>query len=128
MISKILFIKNKIKKFDKKIQVSGDKSLSIRWVLLASQALGKSKAFNLLMSEDVMAALDSVKKLGIKVKIYNTYCEIFGNGINGFKYKKNIIINAKNSGTLGRLILGLLIKTPHRIKLIGDKSLSKRDL
>ena len=127
MISKILFIKNKIKKFDKKIQVSGDKSLSIRWVLLASQALGKSKAFNLLMSEDVMAALDSVKKLGIKVKIYNTYCEIFGNGINGFKYKKNIIINAKNSGTLGRLILGLLIKTPHRIKLIGDKSLSKRD-
>jgi 3-phosphoshikimate 1-carboxyvinyltransferase len=127
MISKILFIKNKIKKFDKKIQVSGDKSLSIRWVLLASQALGKSKAFNLLMSEDVMAALDSIKKLGIKVKIYKNYCEICGNGINGFKYKKNIIINAKNSGTLGRLILGLLIKTPHRIKLIGDKSLSKRD-
>jgi 3-phosphoshikimate 1-carboxyvinyltransferase len=126
-MSKILFIKNKIKKFNKQIQVSGDKSLSIRWVLLASQAVGKSKGYNLLMSEDVLAALDSIKKLGIKVKIHKSYCEISGNGINGFKYKKNLIINARNSGTLGRLILGLLIKSPQKIKLIGDRSLSKRD-
>ena len=124
---KVLLIKKKIKKFNKQIQVSGDKSLSIRWVLLASQAIGKSKSYNLLMSEDVIAALDSVKKLGIKVKISKNYCEIFGNGINGFKYKKNLTINAKNSGTLGRLLLGLLIKSPNKIKLIGDKSLSKRD-
>ena len=41
--------------------------------------------------------------------------------------KKNIIINAKNSGTLGRLILGLIINTKFPIKLTGDKSLSKRD-
>ena len=79
------------------------------------------------MSEDVLAALDSIKKLGIKVKINKNYCEIFGNGINGFKYKKNLTIEARNSGTLGRLILGLLIKSPKKIKLIGDKSLSKRD-
>ncbi len=126
-MSKVLIIKNKIKDFDKKIKVSGDKSLSIRWVLLASQATGVSKAYNLLMSEDVLAALDSIKKLGIKVKIHNNYCEIFGSGINGFKYKKNLTIEARNSGTLGRLILGLLIKSPKKIKLIGDKSLSKRD-
>ena len=126
-MTKILIIKNKIKKFNKQIKVSGDKSLSIRWVLLASQATGKSKAYNLLMSEDVLAALDSIKKLGIKVKIQNKYCEISGGGINGFKYKKNLIVDAKNSGTLGRLILGLLIKSPQKIKLIGDKSLSKRD-
>ena len=126
-MQKILVIKNKIKKFDKKIEVTGDKSLSIRWVLLASQSTGKSKAYNLLMSEDVLAAINSIKKLGIKVKIYKNYCEIFGNGINGFKYKKNLTIDAKNSGTFGRLILGLLIKSPHKIKLIGDKSLSKRD-
>ena len=122
-----LLIKNKIKRFNKKIQVPGDKSLSIRWVLLSSQTTGKSRAHNLLMSEDVLAAIDSVKKLGIKVKIYQNYCEIFGNGINGFNFKKNLTINAKNSGTLGRLILGLLIKTPNKIKLIGDRSLSKRD-
>jgi 3-phosphoshikimate 1-carboxyvinyltransferase len=126
-MSKVLLIKNKVKKFNTKIYVSGDKSLSIRWVLLASQATGKSNGYNLLMSEDVLAALDSIKKLGIKVKIFKDHCEIFGNGINGFKYKKNLIIDAKNSGTLGRLILGLLIKSPQKIKLIGDKSLSKRD-
>ncbi|MDB4084023.1 3-phosphoshikimate 1-carboxyvinyltransferase [Candidatus Pelagibacter sp.] len=124
---KTLIIKNKIEKFNKQIQVSGDKSLSIRWVLLASQAIGKSKGYNLLMSEDVLAAVNSIKKLGIKVKMQKNYCEIIGNGINGFKYKKNLIINAKNSGTLGRLLLGLLIKSPKKIKIIGDKSLSKRD-
>ena len=126
-MSQSLIIKDKINKFNKKISVTGDKSLSIRWVLLASQATGKSKAYNLLMSEDVIAAIESIKKLGIKVKIYKNYCEIFGNGINGFDYKKNLTINARNSGTLGRLILGLLIKSPKKIKLIGDKSLSKRD-
>ena len=126
-MSNTLFIKNKIKRFNKKIKVAGDKSLSIRWVLLASQATGKSKAYNLLMSEDVLAAIDCVKKLGIKVKIHKSYCEILGNGLNGFKYKKGLTINARNSGTLGRLILGLLVSSPQKIKLIGDKSLSKRD-
>ena len=126
-MSNFLEIKKKIRSFNKKINVSGDKSLSIRWVLLASQATGKSKAYNLLMSEDVLAAMDAIKKLGIKVNIQKNYCEIFGNGINGFKYKKNLTINAKNSGTLGRLLLGLLIKSPQEIRLIGDKSLSKRD-
>jgi len=126
-MSNFLEIKKKIRSFNKKINVSGDKSLSIRWVLLASQATGKSKAYNLLMSEDVLAAMDAIKKLGIKVNIHKNYCEIFGNGINGFKYKKNLTINAKNSGTLGRLLLGLLIKSPQEIRLIGDRSLSKRD-
>ena len=45
----------------------------------------------------------------------------------GLEYKKNIVLNAGNSGTLGRLILPLLIKSPEKIKLMGDKSLSKRD-
>ncbi len=124
---KALLINKKIKEFDKQIQVSGDKSLSIRWVLLASQASGKSKGYNLLMSEDVVAALESIKKLGIKVLVHKDYCEIFGNGINGFKYKDGLTLDAKNSGTFGRLILGLLIKSPKKIKILGDKSLSKRD-
>ena len=122
-----LIIKKKIKKFNKTINVSGDKSISIRWVLFSSLANGISKAKNLLMSEDVIAALDAIKALGIKSKITKYDCKIFGRGLNGYKYKKNITINAKNSGTLGRLILGLLINTPYPIKIIGDKSLSKRD-
>ena len=38
-----------------------------------------------------------------------------------------MILNAGNSGTFARLILGLLVKSPFYIRLIGDKSLSKRD-
>ena len=125
-MSKII-ITNKIKSFDKKIYVSGDKSLSIRWILFSSLASGISKAKNLLMSEDVIAAIKAIKKLGIKVSIKNNICIIHGKGIDGYKYKKNLIINAENSGTLGRLILGFLINTPYPIKLIGDQSLSKRD-
>ena len=116
-----------IKPFNKKISVSGDKSLSIRWALLASQAVGKSRAYNLLKSEDVINTIKGLRKLGVKISIGKNFCEIDGVGINGFKYKKNLTINAKNSGTLGRLILGFLINTPHKIKLVGDKSLSKRD-
>ena len=124
---KVLKLKKIINPYNKKISVDGDKSLSIRWVLLASQAKGRSRAYNLLISEDVIAAIDCIKKLGVKVKLHKNYCEIFGKGINTFKYKKNLVLNAKNSGTCSRLILGLLIKSPNKIKLIGDKSLSRRD-
>ena len=126
-MTEYIYLDEKIKPYNKKIKVNGDKSLSIRWILLASQAIGKSKAYNILMSEDVLAAINAIKKLGVKVKMHKDYCEIFGNGINNFKYKKNLTIDAKNSGTLSRLILGLLIKSPKKIKIIGDKSLSKRD-
>jgi 3-phosphoshikimate 1-carboxyvinyltransferase len=126
-MSNSIKINGKINTFNKVITVSGDKSLSIRWVLLSSIAKGQSKAFNLLLSEDVMAAINAVKKLGIKVKLNRKFCTIFGNGPNGYNYKKNIIIDAKNSGTLSRLITGILIDTPYKIKIIGDKSLSKRD-
>ena len=122
-----IVIKKKLKNFNKKIVVSGDKSISIRWVLFASLASGNSKAQNLLISEDVKAAIKTVRKLGIKVISNNKFCKIYGKGINGFNYKRNLTLNAENSGTLGRLILGFLINTTKPIKLIGDKSLSTRD-
>ena len=122
-----IIVKKKIENFNKKIFIPGDKSLSIRWVLFSSIATGISKAKNLLLSEDVLAAIDAIKKLGIKVNNNKNNCEIYGKGINGYRYKKNLVVNAKNSGTLGRLILGLFINSPFPIKLIGDNSLSKRD-
>ena len=122
-----VIIKDKINSFKKSVSISGDKSLSIRWILFSSLADGISTSKNLLMSEDVFASINAIKKLGIQVKFKNNVCKIYGKGVEGYKYKKNLIINAKNSGTLGRLILGLLINTTHPIKMIGDKSLSKRD-
>ena len=122
-----IIVNKKIKTFNKEITVSGDKSISIRWILFSSIATGISKAQNLLMSEDVLAAIKAIKKLGIKVKFKKNECKVYGRGINGYQFKKNLTLNAENSGTLGRLILGLLINTKYPIKLIGDKSLSKRD-
>ena len=49
-----LKIHKPIKSFNKTLKIEGDKSLSIRWALLASQAKGKSVAYNLLKSEDVI--------------------------------------------------------------------------
>ena len=127
-MANIFVIKKKISSFCNKIvKVSGDKSLSIRWVLLASLAKGKSRSFNLLNSDDVKASINAIKRLGIKVKFNKNFCEIYGKGLDGYKYKKNIVLDAKNSGTLGRLILGLLVNSNEKIKIIGDKSLSKRD-
>ena len=101
---KPIIVKDKIKNFNKTININGDKSLSIRWALLASQAIGKSRAFNILRSEDVLNTLACLKKLGIKVVLNKKYCEIYGRGINGFIIKKNTVLNAGNSGTLGRLL------------------------
>jgi len=122
-----IIVNKKIKAFNKKITVSGDKSISIRWVLFSSLGNGISSAHNLLMSEDVITAINAIKKLGIKVQYNKRICKVYGKGVDGYQFKKGLVINAENSGTLGRLILGLLINTKFPIKLIGDKSLSKRD-
>ena len=120
-------IKKVISPFNKKIEVSGDKSISIRCVLLASQAIGKSKIYNLLESEDVINSLKAIKKLGISYKKIGKYYQIYGYGINSYQTKKKITINAGNSGTLARLILGLLVDIKKEVKIVGDNSLSVRD-
>ncbi len=122
-----IIINKKINNFKKKIFVSGDKSISIRWVLFASIASGISKAKNLLVSEDVLAAIKIIKKFGIKVIRKKGLFVIFGKGMNGYNYRKNTVLDAGNSATLGRLILGLIINSNTPVKLIGDRSLSKRD-
>ena len=127
-MSKKINIINTIKPFNKTIKIEGDKSLSIRWALLASQAKGKSRSTNLLNSEDVLSTLKCLKKLGIKIKLQKNVCEIKGLGLNGFKYKKNIKLNAGNSGTLARLIMGLSSSHPITTLYTGDSSLSMRPM
>ena len=122
-----VIINKKILKFDKIISANPDKSLSIRWALMAAQAIGKSKGYNILNSEDVNNTLKSLKKLGVKLKKRKNYCEIEGVGLNGFNFKNNTEINCENSGTLARLICGILAKTNKTVILKGDASLSKRD-
>mgnify|MGYP001412020823 CR=1 FL=1 len=61
-MSEFLTINNKIKPFNKKISIEGDKSLSIRWALLASQAIGKSRAMELTLTGDFMGAEEAANR------------------------------------------------------------------
>ena len=124
---KKLLITNNYNSFKKTISIDGDKSISIRALLLGSQAYGKTFIKNLLLSEDIINSINCLKKLGIKISLRKKDCYVYGRGLNRFTYKKNIVLDAGNSGTFARLVLGLLIKSPYYIKLIGDKSLSRRD-
>ena len=126
-MGKKLLIDKKYNPFKKTISIDGDKSISIRTLLLGSQACGKTSIKNILLSEDILSSINCLKKLGVKISLNKKNCTIYGKGLNGFNYKKNIVLDAGNSGTFARLILGLLVKSPYFIKLIGDESLSKRD-
>ena len=85
-----IIIKDKIKNYNKIIKVSSDKSISIRTILLASQAVGISRISNLLESEDVLNAIKSIKKLGIKCNKVNNIYYIHGFGLNGFIERKSV--------------------------------------
>ena len=128
-MSKFIIIKNKINLFKRKyISVPGDKSLSIRFILLSSLSKGKCIAYNLLKSDDTLDAIKCMKKLGVKINFRKSRCEVFGKGLFGLKYKKNLILDAGNSGTTARLLCSVLIDTNYPIKIIGDRSLMKRDM
>ena len=79
-MNNIVSIKKTINSFNDTLEIEGDKSLSIRWALLASQAIGKSSARNILRSEDVFSTLRCLRKLGVKIKLTKNKCIIIGVG------------------------------------------------
>tara|TARA_B100000029_G_scaffold459189_1_gene489118 strand:+ start:73 stop:1422 length:1350 start_codon:yes stop_codon:yes gene_type:complete len=124
-----IVINKKIKKFDKLILVEGDKSISHRALLIASQCLGTSVIKGLLESEDVKNTIVCLKKLGVKIFKNKNRHIVCGNGFGSFKKPKNNELYMGNSGTLARLILGIIATHPNlSIKISGDTSLNKRDM
>ena len=126
-MAKSILISKKINFFKKKtILVEGDKSLSIRFILLSSLSNGKCIAKNILKSEDVISTINCIKKLGIKIYLNNKNCKVYGKGLKGYNYKKNMILDAGNSGTAARLLCASIIDTSEYIKITGDESLKKK--
>ena len=68
-----LVLKKKIKDFNKVISVDGDKSISIRSLLLGSQSYGICKIKNLPNSEDVLHTINGLRKLGVKINFNNNF-------------------------------------------------------
>ena len=119
-----------IKPFRKIIKVDSDKSLSIRSFIIGSISQDISKVKNVLESEDVYSTIKCLKKLGVKIKKTSskTYL-IYGKGLGSLFAKKNLLLNFGNSGTLARLLIGVLSTTPNiEIKIQGDHSLNKRSM
>ena len=120
----------KIRSFKKVIQVDSDKSISIRSFLIGAISHNISQIKNVLESEDIYSTIKCLKKLGVKIKkIKKREYSIYGKGLGSLYAKNNTELNFGNSGTLARLILGILSTTPDiNLKINGDKSLVKRDM
>ena len=81
-------------------------------------------------SEDVFSTIDCLKKLGIQIKkVKPQKYRIHGKGLGSLFAKKNLELNFGNSGTLARLLIGILSTTPGiEVKVKGDSSLNKRSM
>ena len=125
-----LIIKKKISSYNKEINVDSDKSLSIRSFLIGSICHNISTANNILESADVKSTIDACRKLGVKIlKTKPQSYKIYGRGLGSFSIKKNSEINFGNSGTLARLLIGMLSTNPDIcVKIKGDHSLNKRNM
>ena len=124
-----VIIEKKIKKFNSSITFIGDKSLTHRGFLIASQCRGISRLKAVLESEDIKSTIQCLKKLGVKIIKKNNQYLVFGNGLISFMAPKTKRLNAGNSGTLVRILMGLLATHPNiRVKINGDSSLNKRDM
>ena len=81
----------KINRFNKKIIVDSDKSISIRSFIIGSISEGISRAKDVLESDDVFSTIKCLRKLGSKiVKVKKGSYEIYGKGLGSFHCKKNI--------------------------------------
>ena len=124
-----LNINHKIKPFIKSIKVDSDKSLSIRSFLIGSICEDISVAKNVLESEDVFSTINCLKKLGVQIRKDSKSYFIHGKGLGSLFAKKNLNLDFGNSGTLARLLIGILSTTPDiEIKIQGDRSLNKRSM
>ena len=121
---------NKISAFRKTINVDSDKSISIRSFIIGSICQNVSIVKNVLESMDVKSAIESCRKLGVRIqRIKPKSYKIYGKGLGSLSVNKNVELNFGNSGTLARLLIGVLSSTPNiNIRLKGDYSLNKRSM
>ena len=120
-------IVNKSKPFLGKIIIPGDKSISHRSIILGSIAKGKLIITNFLKSDDCLQTISAMRSLGAKINDFNEEIMIEGIGLNNIK-KPNDILYAGNSGTLIRLLTGILSVQKFGSTITGDKSLNSRPM
>ena len=120
-------IVNKSKPFLGKVIIPGDKSISHRSIILGSMTKGKIIITNFLKSDDCLKTISAMRSLGAKITAYNEQIMIEGIGLNNLK-KPHKTIDAGNSGTLIRLLTGILSVQNFSSTITGDESLNTRPM
>jgi 3-phosphoshikimate 1-carboxyvinyltransferase len=111
-------------KLSGEITIPSSKSHTIRAVIIASLAQGRSKLLNPLFSEDTKSAIQACESLGAKIeqKSGSLIIEGFGNSPDN----PSAVIDMLNSGTSTNLILGILAGLGIEAAITGDASLQTR--
>ena len=109
------------------IIIPGDKSITHRAIILGSISNGRTIITNPLLSEDCKMTINAFRMLGIEIEIQDKIVIVNGKGLNSLKPPSSII-DAGNSGTLARLISGILATQEFSSVITGDVSLVKRPM
>lgn len=111
-----------------KIRVPGDKSVSHRSVMFSAIAKGKVHVQNFLEAADCLSTAACMRALGAGVERQaDGALLVTGVGLHGLKEPQGIL-DAGNSGTTLRLLLGILAGQSFFSVLSGDASLSHRPM
>ena len=110
------------------IVVPGDKSISHRAIMLGALANGLTHVTNLLISEDVLATMTSLRAMGVEIiGPQDNKVTIQGVGMRGLSAPSHDLY-VGNSGTSMRLLSGLLAGQMFDTTLVGDQSLLARPM
>src|SRR5258708_13488465 len=112
---------------ESEIVVPGDKSISHRAVILAALSNGSCTIRGFLASQDCGCTVEGMRMLGIAIDQPDETTLIV-HGQRGHFRVPGGPIDCGNSGTLMRLLCGLLATQPFESELIGDASLSSRPM
>jgi 3-phosphoshikimate 1-carboxyvinyltransferase len=109
--------------------VPGDKSISHRALLLGALAEGTTTVHNFLRSADCLSTASCLKALGVGIEGLEGSgpVTVAGRGLQGLAEPEDVL-DAGNSGTTARLLLGILAGQPFTALLTGDASLRRRPM
>jgi 3-phosphoshikimate 1-carboxyvinyltransferase len=112
-----------------KIQVPGDKSISHRALMLGAIAQGETRIQGLLLGEDPRSTAKCFQAMGVEVSaLEDEWVTVQGVGLGNLQEPRDVL-DAGNSGTTLRLMLGLLASHPDRFFAVtGDSSLRSRPM
>ena len=103
------------------------KSVLHRYIIASSLAKGVSKIENISFSEDIIATIEAMKKLGAKIEQKDNYLLI--DGSDTFKnLNENIEIDCNESGSTLRFLFPLSIVEENKVLFKGRGKLFKRPM